>query len=72
MPRQRRISTARKRYEEKVLNHRFQHNLRMAAQRSELRTEQARLNNLLHQSILPGLRERVKKRQASVAELLQP
>ena len=65
-----RISTIRKKTQNRLENVRFMRAVRQAKERQSLRTEHAVLHNLIYQQISPALRERVINRGNEVNKLL--
>ena len=65
------VSTIRKKVENRIENARFQRSVRNARDRATLRTEHARLHGLLYEQIAPALRERVLRKGQQVGQQLQ-
>ena len=65
------VSTIRKKVENRIENIRFQRAVRNARDRATLRTEHARLHGLLYEQITPALRERVLRQGQQVHLQLQ-
>jgi hypothetical protein len=65
------VSTIRKKVENRTENIRFQRAVRNARDRASLRTEHARLHGLLYEQISPALRERVLRKGDAVTNQLR-
>ena len=66
----RKLTTIRKKTENRLENIRFQRAVQRAKNRQTMRVEHAVMHNLLYQQINPGLREQVLRRKTQLDALI--